>query len=126
MVCGAWRRVPREAPGQLLCPATPATDRGSDGALREHRIDLGWAMRLSEPACQAMDYPDGTDRPGLGCPLRPVRRISWSTGARPASRRREWSRQGCHRHFPDMVTDVDAMLRSERDDRFGDPSWPGR
>ena len=82
-------------------------------------------MRLSGPTCQAMAYPDGPDRPGLGCPRRPVRRISWSTGARPASRRREWSRRGCHRHFPDMITDVDAVARSERDERFGDPSWPG-
>ncbi|MEK6443773.1 hypothetical protein [Pseudonocardia sp. T1-2H] len=24
-----------------------------------------------------------------------------------------------------MITDVDAVARSERDERFGDPSWPG-
>ncbi|MFR9802783.1 hypothetical protein ACL02T_10825 [Pseudonocardia sp. RS010] len=113
---GAW--VPRDAPTQVLCPAAPA-DRATGRAGTEHRMDLEWARRFTGPRCDGQILLDGPGRPAIECPRRPVRRV---TRHLPGPRPRTTARQGCHEHFPTLLSEAETDDQARR--RLGHNDLP--
>ncbi|MDN5917330.1 MAG: hypothetical protein L0I76_19910 [Pseudonocardia sp.] len=94
--------VPRLNRHQVTCPAADNVGQGHDTDEADNR------PRRRRLGCGALIAIDGPDRARILCPYRAVRRVTWSPGS-PAAQRRE---QGCHLHFPDLLSRADREVRA--------------